>query len=270
MDFGALPPEINSARMYSGPRSGSMLVAADAWDRLADNLYDSAASCQSLLTSLTDDDWRGPASDSVTAAIAPYVRWLTATAAQAEQVARQARDAASAFDAAFGAVVPPAAIEANRAALASLIAGNIVSQDTPSITAVEAEYGEMWAQDADAMYRYAGASATAATLRPMAPPTPGGTAAGAADPAADVSDDTQDALAQAVYALPRALRALAQPSQSRSAALTALAKLTSVPSVGAFTSAISNLVLGQGARVGRLSVPRNWGDAAFGSLRSIA
>jgi hypothetical protein len=30
MDFGALPPEINSARMYSGPGSAPMLAAASA------------------------------------------------------------------------------------------------------------------------------------------------------------------------------------------------------------------------------------------------
>ncbi|WP_423203307.1 PPE domain-containing protein, partial [Mycobacterium intracellulare] len=28
MDFGALPPEFNSARMYSGPGSASMMAAA--------------------------------------------------------------------------------------------------------------------------------------------------------------------------------------------------------------------------------------------------
>ncbi|WP_140908204.1 PPE domain-containing protein, partial [Mycobacterium tuberculosis] len=28
MDFGALPPEINSGRMYCGPGSGPMLAAA--------------------------------------------------------------------------------------------------------------------------------------------------------------------------------------------------------------------------------------------------
>ena len=35
MDFGALPPEINSGRMYTGPGCGSTLAAAAAWDGLA-------------------------------------------------------------------------------------------------------------------------------------------------------------------------------------------------------------------------------------------
>ncbi|MCA2323298.1 PPE domain-containing protein, partial [Mycobacterium intracellulare] len=35
MDFGALPPEFNSARMYSGPGSASMMAAAWAWNMLA-------------------------------------------------------------------------------------------------------------------------------------------------------------------------------------------------------------------------------------------
>jgi PPE-repeat protein len=36
MDFGALPPEINSARTYAGPGSAPMpmLAAAAAWDGL--------------------------------------------------------------------------------------------------------------------------------------------------------------------------------------------------------------------------------------------
>lgn len=35
LDFGALPPEINSGRMYCGPGSGPMLAAAAAWDEVA-------------------------------------------------------------------------------------------------------------------------------------------------------------------------------------------------------------------------------------------
>jgi PPE-repeat protein len=35
MDFGALPPEIDSGLMYAGPGSGLMLAAAAGWDGLA-------------------------------------------------------------------------------------------------------------------------------------------------------------------------------------------------------------------------------------------
>ncbi|CKU94364.1 PPE family protein [Mycobacterium tuberculosis] len=43
MDFGLLPPEINSGRMYTGPGPGPMLAAATAWDGLAVELHATAA-----------------------------------------------------------------------------------------------------------------------------------------------------------------------------------------------------------------------------------
>lgn len=49
LDFGALPPEINSGRMYAGPGSGPLLAAAAAWDALAAELYSAAASYGSRL-----------------------------------------------------------------------------------------------------------------------------------------------------------------------------------------------------------------------------
>ncbi|HZC52410.1 MAG TPA: PPE domain-containing protein, partial [Mycobacterium sp.] len=38
MDFGALPPEVNSARMYAGAGSTSLTTAASAWNALAAEL----------------------------------------------------------------------------------------------------------------------------------------------------------------------------------------------------------------------------------------
>ena len=66
--------------------------------------------------------------------------------------------------------VPPAVIAANRTQLAALVATNILGQNTPAIMATESLYGEMWAQDAAAMYGYAGSSASAATLSPLTSP----------------------------------------------------------------------------------------------------
>lgn len=150
MDYGALPPEVNSGRMYVGAGSGPMLAAAAAWDGLAIELYTTAASYGSLIAELTGA-WLGPASATMAAASAPYVAWLTATAAQAEQTAVQAKAAAGAYEAAFAMTVPPPVIAANRAQLMMLIATNFFGQNLPAIAATEAHYAEMWAQDAAAM-----------------------------------------------------------------------------------------------------------------------
>ncbi|MGA9677247.1 MAG: PPE family protein, partial [Mycobacterium sp.] len=90
MDFGALPPEINSGRMYAGPGPGSMLAAAAAWNGLAAELQSAASSYRSVISALTSGPWLGPSSTAMAAAAAPYVAWMSATAGQAELAATQA------------------------------------------------------------------------------------------------------------------------------------------------------------------------------------
>ena len=170
MDFGALPPEVNSARIYAGPGSAPMLAAATAWDGLAGELQAAAAGYGSVLADLASSAWWGPSAAAMAAAAAPYEQWMRATAAQAEQAALQARAAAGAYEGAFAATVPPPVVAANRALLASLVATNFLGQNAPAIAATEAHYGQMWAQDAAAMYGYAGSSAAATALTPFSNP----------------------------------------------------------------------------------------------------
>ena len=66
----------------------------------------------------------------------------------------------------------PAAIAANRAQLAALVATNFLGINTPAIMATEAQYAEMWVQDAVTMYTYQAASAAAGVLLPVSPATP--------------------------------------------------------------------------------------------------
>jgi PPE-repeat protein len=170
LDFGALPPEINSGRMYVGAGSGPLLAAAAAWDELAAELLSTAALYGSTIQGLSVGSWTGPSSLAMAAAAAPYVQWMSATGAQAEQAATQAKLAAGAYEGAFAATVPPPVIAANRSLLATLVATNLLGQNTPAIAATEAQYMEMWAQDAAAMYAYAGSSATASQLPPFTEP----------------------------------------------------------------------------------------------------
>ncbi|BBY08711.1 PPE family protein [Mycobacterium noviomagense] len=190
MDFAALPPEINSARMYAGPGAGPMLAAAAAWNQLAAEMRTTAVSYDSVISGLTSGSWLGPASTSMTAAAAPYVAWMNTTATQAEQTAAQAQAAAAAYQAAFAMTVPPPVIAANRAQLAALVATNFLGQNTPAIAATEAHYAEMWAQDAAAMYGYAANSAVATQLAPFNVPPQTTTANALASQAAAVSQAT--------------------------------------------------------------------------------
>ena len=169
-DFGALPPEINSGRIYAGPGAESMMVAAAAWDGLAAELSAAASGYHSVVTELTSGPWVGPTSAAMVASVVPYVSWLGTTAAQAEESANQARAAAAAFEAAFAMTVSPPEIVANRVLLAALVATNFFGQNTPAIMATEALYMEMWAQDVAAMFGYAAASAAATQLDPYRPP----------------------------------------------------------------------------------------------------
>ncbi|MGA7466141.1 PPE family protein [Mycobacterium sp.] len=220
MDFGALPPEINSARIYSGPGSGPMLTAADAWDTLASELNSSAAAYRSVIANLTVDGWQGPSSIMMANSVAPYVAWMHSTAAEAEQSANQARTAASAYQSAFAGMVPVPLIEANRAQLASLVASNFFGQNSPAIAATETAYEEMWAQDAQSMYGYAASSAAAARLTPFnrPPSTTNPSGLGAQAAAVTQAAGTPASHAQAVTSsqtvslLPSALQQLATPS----------------------------------------------------------
>ncbi|KAA8964250.1 PPE family protein [Mycobacterium sp.] len=227
MDFGLLPPEINSGRMYAGPGSGPMLAAAAAWDGLAAQLHHTAAAYESVVSGLTTQ-WRGRSSATMTAAAAPFTAWLRATAAQAEGTAMQARAAAAAYETAFAATVPPPVVAANRAQLTALIATNFFGQNIPAIMATEAQYAEMWAQDAGAMYGYAGSSATAAHVAPFSSPPRTTGPAGAAGQTIAVAQAVSTASGPHTQALPQVMSAVPQALQSLAAPLSSAASTAPV------------------------------------------
>jgi PPE-repeat protein len=212
MDFAALPPEVNSALMYAGPGSGPMLAASAAWDGLATELGMAANSYGSMVSTLSSGPWTGPSSTAMATAAAPYVTWMNTTATHAEGAATGARAAAAAYESAFAMTVPPPVIAANRAQLMTLVATNFLGINTPAIMATEAQYMEMWAQDATAMYGYA-ASAAVASAVPQFTPAPLTTnPAGLAPQVASVATGGGTAASsQLLTTVPQALQSLASP-----------------------------------------------------------
>ena len=249
LDFAALPPEVNSGLMYTGPGSGPMLTAAAAWDDLAADLYSTASSYGAVISDLTSG-WLGPSSVAMAAAAAPYVVWLTTTAAQAEQNGAQAKAAVAAYEAAFAMTVPPPVIAANRALLMALIATNFFGQNTPAIMATEAEYVEMWAQDAAAMYGYQAAAQAASVLSPFTVPAQTTSPAGLAGQAAAVAQALSTSAGTSAQTVAPFTTAMSTPlGFSLSTPLTpvwapdALAELTSIASSMSSSSSASPLSL---------------------------
>ncbi|KAA8969624.1 PPE family protein [Mycobacterium sp.] len=281
-DFGVLPPEVNSALMYAGPGPQSLLAAAAAWADLAKGLDSAAGICAGVLSRLTGSDWQGPAATAMTAAAAPYTSWLQATAGHAAHAAAQASAAVNAYETAFAATVPPAAVAANRAQLASLIATNVLGQNSAAIAATEAHYAEMWAQDAAAMYGYAAQSAAATRLAPLSTPPTVTTDTGLAHQAAASTKATAAAagttptnLSQLLTSLPNTLSALATGSTGASGTTSALSALVNSLGLNVFSPAnatggnglagfLNNVVAGQNNSAVSDFVNSNW----MGSLLS--
>ncbi|TDK90909.1 PPE family protein [Mycobacterium paragordonae] len=170
VDYGMLPPEINSARIYAGPGAASLVSAAVAWNNVAADFAAAASGHRSVIETLTSGPWLGPASAKLVSAVSPFIAWLSSSSEQATETASQAAAAAAAYERAFAGSVPPPLITANRAMLQQLVATNLLGQNSSAISMLEAQYGEFWAQDSGAMYNYAGSAAAATQLSPLAAP----------------------------------------------------------------------------------------------------
>jgi PPE-repeat protein len=194
-EFAALPPEVNSGLLYSGSGSGPLMSAGAAYNNLAAELSTAATSWESIVSTLTTENWTGVGSAAAAASTTPHIAWLSQTATALEQAGTQAFASAAAYESAFSSIVPPAVVAANKAQLAALVSTNFLGVNTPAIAANEALYAEMWVQDAVTMYTYSAASTAAAALQPVTPASStSNSAAAAATPAATSADATVQAL----------------------------------------------------------------------------
>jgi PPE-repeat protein len=171
IEYGAMPPELNTARLQAGAGEAPMMQAAAGWEAWAVALETQAAELAAALSALSGA-WTGTGSERGVAACMPMVMWLQTLALQAQKRAAQAAAQATSYVTAATATPQIPEIVDNHVTHAVLQATNFLGVNTVPIGFNEADYVRMWNLAADTMYGYLAETTTNTLFEPIVPMTP--------------------------------------------------------------------------------------------------